>query len=170
MERNSDVQPIVRTVIMKLLRYTLFLFLAILLSTQVQAQDQIQWMKFEEAIAANAKSPKMILVDVYTDWCGWCKKMDKETFVDPSVVAHLQKNFYAVKLNAEDTNRKFEFMGKTYSEAEMAAAMRVRSYPNFVIIEPGLQNIAQLPGYRPAPEFLAGLNDLVKKAFGVKQP
>jgi len=169
-ERNSDVQPIVRTVIMKLLRYTLFLFLAILLSTQVQAQDQIQWMKFEEAIAANAKSPKMILVDVYTDWCGWCKKMDKETFVDPSVVAHLQKNFYAVKLNAEDTNRKFEFMGKTYSEAEMAAAMRVRSYPNFVIIEPGLQNIAQLPGYRPAPEFLAGLNDLVKKAFGVKQP
>lgn len=170
MERNSDVQPIVRTVIMKLLRYTLFLFLAILLSTQVQAQDQIQWMKFEEAIAANAKSPKMILVDVYTDWCGWCKKMDKETFVDPSVVAHLKKNFYAVKLNAEDTNRKFEFMGKTYSEAEMAAAMRVRSYPNFVIIEPGLQNIAQLPGYRPADDFLSGLNDLVKKAFGVKQP
>lgn len=170
MERNSDVQPIVRTVNMKRMKYTLTLFLGFLLSTQLMAQDQIQWMKFEEAIAANAKSPKMIFVDVYTDWCGWCKKMDKETFVDPAVVAHLKKNFYAVKLNAEDTNRKFEFMGKTYSEAEMAAAMRVRSYPNFVIIEPGLQNLAQLPGYRPAPEFLAGLNDLVKKAFGVKQP
>lgn len=170
MERNSFPQPVVRDVIMKKLNLILLLVFGLMLSLNATAQEQITWMKFEEAIAANAKSPKMILVDVYTDWCGWCKKMDKETFVDPAVVAHLKKNFYAVKLNAEDTNRKFEFMGKTYSEADMAAAMRVRSYPNFVIIEPGLQNIAQLPGYRPAPDFLAGLNDLVKKAFGVKQP
>ncbi|HCH44379.1 DUF255 domain-containing protein, partial [uncultured Algoriphagus sp.] len=52
----------------------------------VFAQQEIQWMKFEDAIAANEKNPKMLLVDVYTDWCGWCKKMDKETFKDPKVV------------------------------------------------------------------------------------
>ena len=148
----------------------LLLSLGLVLSLGLKAQEQIQWMKFEEAIAANAKDPKMIFVDVYADWCGWCKKMDKETFTDTKVVAHLNQNFYAVKLNAEDVKRKFEFMGKTYSEAEMAAAMRVRSYPNFVIIEPKLQNIAQLPGFRPADAFLAGLNDLVNKAFRVKQP
>jgi thioredoxin-related protein len=148
---------------------TLFLLsLGLLINFGVNAQEQITWMKFEEAIAANAKDPKMILVDVYTDWCGWCKKMDKETFTDPKVVDHLKQNFYAVKLNAENTNRKFDFMGKTYTEAEMATAMRVRSYPNFVVIEPKLQNIAQLPGYRPADEFLAGLNELVEKAFRVK--
>lgn len=107
----------------------------------------------------------MILVDVYTDWCGWCKKMDKDTFTDPRVVAHLKKNFYAVKLNAEDTKRRFPFMGKTFSEAEMAVAMRVNSYPNFVVIEPGLQNLAQLPGYREPADFLAGLNELIEKAF-----
>jgi thioredoxin-related protein len=150
------------------MRTLILLSLSFLIRFGVSAQDQIKWMKFEEAIAANAKDPKMILVDVYTDWCGWCKKMDKETFTDSKVVAHLQENFYAVKLNAENKNRKFEFMGKTYSEAEMAAAMRVRSYPNFVVIEPKLQNIAQLPGYRPADAFLAGLNDLVEKAFRVK--
>jgi thioredoxin-related protein len=122
-------------------------------------------MKFEEAVAANANNPKMILVDVYTDWCGWCKKMDKDTFTDPRVVAHLKKNFYAVKLNAEDTKRRFPFMGKTFSEAEMAVAMRVNSYPNFVVIEPGLQNLAQLPGYREPAAFLAGLNELIEKAF-----
>jgi thioredoxin-related protein len=122
-------------------------------------------MKFEEAVAANANNPKMILVDVYTDWCGWCKKMDKDTFTDPRVVAHLKKNFYAVKLNAEDTKRRFPFMGKTFSEAEMAVAMRVNSYPNFVVIEPGLQNLAQLPGYREPADFLAGLNELIEKAF-----
>ena len=144
--------------------YSLILLL-VLLSLNLQAQDQIQWMKFEEAIAANEKNPKMILVDVYTDWCGWCKKMDKETFTDPQVIAHFQKNFYAVKLNAEDTNRSFQFMGKTFTEAQMAASMRVNSYPNFVVIEPSLQNIAQLPGYREPTAFLAGLADLIDKAF-----
>ncbi len=146
---------------------TFFFFLAlnlVFLGT-AQGQEQIQWMKFEEAIAANEKNPKMILVDVYTDWCGWCKKMDKDTFTDPQVVAHLKKNFYAVKLNAEDTKRRFPFMGKTFSEAEMAVAMRVNSYPNFVVIEPGLQNLAQLPGYREPAAFLSGLTELIEKAF-----
>lgn len=143
----------------------LIFLLFFLVSLVTQAQEQIQWMKFEEAIAANAKSPKMILVDVYTDWCGWCKKMDKDTFTDPQVIAHFQKNFYAVKLNAEDTKRSFEFMGKTFTEAQMAASMRVNSYPNFVVIEPGLQNIAQLPGYRAPAAFLAGLAELIDKAF-----
>jgi thioredoxin-related protein len=145
--------------------YLFFLSLSFVGIGTAQAQEQIQWMKFEEAIAANEQNPKMILVDVYTDWCGWCKKMDKETFTDPLVIAHFQKNFYAVKLNAEDTKRKFSFMGRTFTEAEMAASMRVNSYPNFVVIEPGLQNIAQLPGYRGPEDFLAGLSELVQKAF-----
>ncbi len=97
---------------MKQPRIFLFLlFLSFALNGAAQAQEQIQWMKFEEAVAANANNPKMILVDVYTDWCGWCKKMDKDTFTDPRVVAHLKKNFYAVKLNAEDTKRRFPFYG-----------------------------------------------------------
>ncbi len=147
------------------MKFYSIILLLVLLSQNLQAQDQIQWMKFEEAIAANEKNPKMILVDVYTDWCGWCKKMDKDTFTDPQVIAHFQKNFYAVKLNAEDTKRSFQFMGKTFTEAQMAASMRVNSYPNFVVIEPSLQNIAQLPGYREPTAFLTGLTDLIDKAF-----
>ena len=153
---------------MNTMKSLVFLFAALLLSFSLKAQDQIQWMKFEEAVAANAKNPKMILVDVYTDWCGWCKKMDKETFTDPKVVDYIKSKFYAIKNNVEDTQKTFDFMGKTYNEAQMAAAMRVRSYPNFVIIEPKLQNIAQLPGYRQPAEFLSGLNELIEKAFRVK--
>ncbi len=150
------------------MKYLSLFFIVFSLSFAAKAQDQIQWMKFEEAIAENAKNPKMILVDVYTDWCGWCKKMDKETFTDPKVIEYINSKFYAVKMNAEDTKRTFEFMGKTYNEAQMAAAMRVNSYPNFVIIEPKLQNIAQMPGYRQPTEFLDGLNELLEKAFRVK--
>lgn len=131
-------------------------------------QEKIEWLKFEEAVAASQTSPKMLLVDVYTDWCGWCKKMDKETFTDPDVISYVNEKFYAVKLNAEDTQRTFDFMGKTYSEAQMASAMRVRSYPNFVIIDPTLQNITQLPGYRQPAQFLEGLGTIIEKAFKVK--
>ncbi|NVJ87604.1 MAG: thioredoxin fold domain-containing protein [Algoriphagus sp.] len=148
----------------KLLSLIVFFFIA---STGF-SQDQITWLKFEEAVAANQSNPKMLLVDVYTDWCGWCKKMDKETFTDPKVIEYINANFYAVKLNAEDTQRTFDFMGKKFSEAQMAAAMRVRSYPNFVVIEPKLQNIAQLPGYRQPDAFIAGLNELIEKAFRPK--
>lgn len=150
------------------MKYIVLLIFGILLSFSAKAQDQIKWLKFEEAIAANAQSPKMLLVDVYTDWCGWCKKMDKDTFTDPKVIEYINSNFYAVKMNAEDTKRTFDFMGKQYTEAQMAASMRVRSYPNFVIIEPKLQNIAQLPGYRVPDAFLAGLNELIEKAFKAK--
>lgn len=151
---------------MKKMKFIALVFLGLTLS--LAAQAQIKWMKFEEAVAMNAKNPKMILVDVYTDWCGWCKKMDAETFTDPKVVDYISKNFYAVKMNAEDTQRTFEFMGKTYNEAQMAAAMRVSSYPNFVVIEPKLQNIAQLPGYRQPEQFISGLNELLEKAFRIK--
>ena len=148
------------------MKYIALVFLALTISIGTQAQ--IKWLKFEEAIALNAQNPKMILVDVYTDWCGWCKKMDKETFTDSKVVDYINNNFYAVKMNAEDTQRTFEFMGKTYSEAQMAAAMRVNSYPNFVVIEPKLQNIAQLPGYRQPDQFIAGLGELLEKVFRIK--
>jgi thioredoxin-related protein len=137
-------------------------------SLSVNAQEKIEWMKFEDAVAASERKPKMLLVDVYTDWCGWCKKMDKETFTDPGVIKYVNETFYAVKLDAENMSRSFDFKGKKYTEAEMAAAMRVNSYPNFVLIDPTLQNITQLPGYRTAPQFLEGLTTLVDKGFKAK--
>ncbi|MEB2774276.1 thioredoxin fold domain-containing protein [Algoriphagus sp. D3-2-R+10] len=133
-----------------------------------QAQDKIEWLKFEEAVAAAEANPKMLLVDVYTDWCGWCKKMDKETFTDPDVIKYINEKFYAVKMNAEDDKRKFDFKGKDYTEAKMAAAMRVQSYPNFVIIDPTLKNITQLPGYRQPVEFLERLSEIVDNGIGTE--
>lgn len=139
-----------------------------LLAFSANAQEKIEWMKFEEAVKANDANAKMLFVDVYTDWCGWCKKMDKDTFTDSKVIEYINTNFYAVKLNAEDTKRTFNFMGKEYNEAQMAAAMRVRSYPNFVIIDPTLQNITQMPGYREPVPFLEGLTEIVANGFPKK--
>ncbi|MDN3670739.1 DUF255 domain-containing protein [Echinicola jeungdonensis] len=147
--------------------YTIILLL-LLLGSPILAQEKnaIEWYSFEEAIALNQKEPKMVLVDVYTDWCGWCKKMDKHTFTDENVIDYVNDNFYAVKLDAENTKKKFEFKGKEYSEAAMARAMRVSSYPNFVIIDAAMENITQLPGYREPDVFLKDLSATLKQLTG----
>lgn len=139
------------------------LVIGLLVSTQLKAQAQeITWYSFEEVIDKVEATPKMILIDVYTDWCGWCKKMDKETFTDEEVIAYVNENFYAVKLNAEDSKKKFEFRGREYSEEDMARAMRVQSYPNFVIMDAAMENITQLPGYREAKPFVSSLVALLE--------
>ena len=63
--------------------------------------EKVQWMSFEEAVAKNKLEPKKIFVDVYTDWCGWCKKMDAGTFNNPVVAKYLNEKYYNVKLDAE---------------------------------------------------------------------
>jgi thioredoxin-related protein len=63
--------------------------------------EEINWIGFEDAVRLNEKEPRKILIDVYTHWCGWCKRMDATTFKDPAVVEYVRKNYYAVKLDAE---------------------------------------------------------------------
>ena len=65
-----------------------------------ETTEGINWMTWDEANAANKVTPKKIFIDIYTDWCGWCKKMDKSTFQDASVIEALNKDFYAVKFDA----------------------------------------------------------------------
>src|SRR5690606_17854894 len=63
--------------------------------------DKIQWITIEEAFAKSQKEPRKIIVDIYTDWCGWCKVMDKQTFTNKEVISYINEHFYAVKFDAE---------------------------------------------------------------------
>jgi len=62
---------------------------------------EIHWMNFDEAVKLNQKHPKKIFIDVYTQWCGWCKKMDADTYTDPAIISYINKYYYAVRLDAE---------------------------------------------------------------------
>ncbi len=64
-------------------------------------KEKIEWLSFSEAIERNKKEPRKIIIDIYTSWCGWCKKMDATTFQNPAIVKYLNEKYYAVKLNAE---------------------------------------------------------------------
>ena len=74
----------------------------------------IVWLSIAEAEQLTDKTPKKIYVDFYTDWCGWCKVMDRETFTDKEVISYLNSNFYAVKFDAESTTN-VTFNGVIYN-------------------------------------------------------
>lgn len=79
----------------------LLLFLSLSLMAQEKGSGEINWLSFEEAIEKNKDEKRKIIVDVYTDWCGWCKKMERTTYKDPVIVEYINKHYYAVKLDAE---------------------------------------------------------------------
>ena len=115
-------------------------------------EKKINWVSIEEVEKLTKENPKKIFVDVYTDWCGWCKRMDATTFTDEEVVAYVNENYYAVKLNAESKDN-ISLKGIHTTPAELARSFRVSSYPTIVFIDETFHNITPVPGYRKAKEF-----------------
>jgi thioredoxin-related protein len=126
----------------------------------IAAFAQVNWMTFEEAVEASKKEKKKIFIDVYTDWCGYCKMMDRNTFSDPEVARILNENFYPVKFNAEQ-REDVEFDGHVFKFVpagryhELAASLlnNKLSYPTVVFLTENFEMIQPLPGYRKAVEF-----------------
>ena len=147
----------------KKLLYQAF-FWALLSLSGVQAQE-INWMSWDEAVAlaASEKNPKKVFVDVYTDWCGWCKRMDKDTFQNPEVAAYMRDNFYMVKLDGEGAE-PIEYKGKTYTFVpqgrngyhQLAAALLQGrlSYPTVVFLDEKFQMLSPVPGYQKPDAFM----------------
>ncbi|MBS1538203.1 MAG: DUF255 domain-containing protein [Bacteroidetes bacterium] len=120
--------------------------------------EKIKWITFEEAVKLNQKEPRKIIVDVYTDWCGWCKKMDATTFSDPVIVKYVNQKYYAVKFNAE-TRDTLRFNGNTfayipeYKANEFAVSLLngQMSYPTTVYLNEKFEVLSPVPGYlKPA--------------------
>ena len=120
--------------------------------------EEIQWLTIEQAYAKMQTAPRKILIDVYTDWCGWCKVMDRETFKNKAVVDYVNKKYYAVKLDAEQKevitlgSQKFQSQGRTH-ELALALTNNQPSYPTTVFLDDKFQMIQPLPGYMKPKEF-----------------
>lgn len=136
---------------------------------------EFKWYTFEEAYALNQKKPKKIFIDIYTDWCGWCIKMDSSTFKDSIIRDYLARNFYPVKLNAErkDTVR---YNGNIYvnpspdksrSTHQLAVSLLQGqlSYPSYVILNEKFEILNMLKGYKVAKEMEVILHYIAEGAF-----
>jgi uncharacterized protein YyaL (SSP411 family) len=132
---------------------------------RAQAQDEattVNWLTFEEAVERSKTEKRKIFIDVYTDWCGWCKVMDKKTFQTAAVARLLNEKYYPVKFNAEQ-REDVVFRGTTFKFVEygnrgthqLAAALlnNQLSYPSVVFLNEDLSIVHIMKGYIQAPEF-----------------
>lgn len=141
-------------------RISLFLvWVFLFVSGVVKSQETIKWLSLQEAEKEMAKKPKKLLIDVYTDWCGWCKVMDQQTFQHPTIAKIVNQYYYPVKFNAEQ-KEDIVFRGNTYKFIpegrngynELAAVMLQGklSYPTIVYMDEEFNVIQPVPGfYKP---------------------
>ena len=141
-------------------KFVLVMTLGLAMSFTSIAQH-INWVSFEEALALQKKNPKKIMMDVYANWCGPCKMLDKNTFQNPDVAKYVNDNYYAVKFNAEG-DEKINYKGNTYDnkgyKAEMASrrnsvhnlthALQVSAYPTIMFFDESGDVIFPLRGYQ----------------------
>jgi thioredoxin-related protein len=127
--------------------------------TSLQAQ-KINWVTIEEAQELMKKEPRKVIMDVYTTWCGPCKMLDKNTFSNPDVAKYINKNYYAIKFNAEG-NSEVNFDGRTYTnpnydpakknrrnaQHQFAGYLSVRAYPTMVFFDENFKLLAPISGY-----------------------
>lgn len=90
-----------------------FFILIIPTFSQTEKDGLVKWLTFKEAQEKNKQLQKPFLVDIYTDWCGWCKHMMKTTYSNPNIAGYINANFYPVKFDAE-TKDTVEYNGKIY--------------------------------------------------------
>ncbi|MGB0930839.1 MAG: thioredoxin family protein [Chitinophagales bacterium] len=136
----------------------------------VATQTSINWLTWEEAMRKNAQSPRKIMVELYTDWCTWCVKMDKSTFQDPTIVQYVNENFYAVKFNAETRKdvffkgQKFSYIqdgNKGYNLFSLYLTRGKLTYPSIVFLDKTVNNPQPIKGFQSV-----SMMDRVLQFFG----
>jgi thioredoxin-related protein len=117
-------------------------------------------MTIEEAFEAQKSVPREIIVDVYTEWCGPCKLLDKNTFGNPDVIRFVNEHFYAVKFNAEGSE-KVTFQGNTFENPgydpnkkgrnathQFTRFLGVTGYPTILFFNDSGQYLTPVVGYQ----------------------
>lgn len=140
--------------------------------TEVNA-DVIQWISVEELEQKMKKEPRKVIFDFYTDWCGWCKVMDKKTFSNKELARYVNKYYYAVKFNAE-SKTPLTFMGKTYEYVPEYKSHRFAadlmsgkmSYPTTVIAGKNMAYVNPIPGFQRLDQ----METLLKYFVSVEEP
>ena len=144
------------------MRLTVFFIIILVFLFSIDSLSQeIKWISLEDAVYLQEASPRNILIDVYTNWCGPCKSLDRITFSNKSVIKYINDNFYAVKFNAEGNDvinfKGYEFTNPNYnpsksnrrnSSHQLTRSLGVSAYPTIVFLDKSSNLVHRLRGYQ----------------------
>ncbi|NIR47153.1 DUF255 domain-containing protein [candidate division KSB1 bacterium] len=115
-------------------------------------KEKIDWNTFDHGLELAKKQDKLLVVDFYTDWCHWCKVMDKDTYGDKRVINFAKDNVIMSKINAE-TNKKFRFRNSRYSGRELSMMFGVKGFPTTVFMNSKGELLTSISGFIPPDKF-----------------
>jgi thioredoxin-related protein len=148
----------------KLFAVTLLLA-AILGGSMTTAEPSgVEWKSVPEALEAAPKENKKIVLDVYTDWCGWCKRMDRDTYADSAVAAYMADHYVASKMNPEKAG-ELTFDNRKFTQAEFGAALEIRGYPATAFFNEKGELLTVVAGYLGPKDFLRILKFFGEDAY-----
>ncbi len=145
----------------------IFIFFLTLINNSIIGQSKINWLSWNEMMIQreNDSIKKKVFIDLYTGWCGWCKKMDASTFIDPNIVQYMNAKYYNIKFDAESRDtivfNEHQFIntdpsfikskpnarGKTHWLAHSILDGKL-SYPSYVILDENLVRLMIFKGYK----------------------
>lgn len=163
------------------MKSTALLFFAFLILSSFVPQTEpieevgmINWMTWDEAMEAQKITPRKIFIDIYTDWCGYCKKMDNTTFKNTDIRRALSDDFYAIKFDAERKD-VVEYNGKEYKFVDTGKRSAHQlthtlidgrmSYPSFVYLNENNERIMSSPGYKKPAQLLQQLSFIETETY-----
>ena len=137
-------------------------------SEKSKPATEIEWLSYDEGLVKAKKEGKHLFVDFTAKWCGWCKKMDKTTFVEPEIVKMLNNDFVAVKVWG-DSNNELDIEGYKITEKNLASKdYKVRGYPTFWFLDPAGTKLGAVSGYQPAANLKNYLEFVKNKKYEEK--
>ncbi len=134
-------------------------------TSKTTEKEKITWHKYDEGLKVAKKENKHVFVDFYTNWCGYCKKMDRETFTESEVIKMFGDNFIAVKVNAESQDT-LDIDGFRITEQNLSSKeFGVKGYPTFWFLKPDGTKLGAISGYRPANVMMDALKYIHSEAY-----
>ena len=129
------------------------------------AKNEVQWHAYDAGLKKALEEDKHVFIDFTAKWCGYCRKMDREVFSDPTVIEILNTDFVSVKVDG-DSRKELDIDGYKITEKNLTVReFGVRGYPTFWFLKSDGTKLGSIGGYRPLDYMMEAFKFVKEKRY-----